>query len=133
MNGTVNIGNLPAVQQVAGTVAVTEDPVELRHGQLIIGPPGGVSPREIEVPADVVLTDAMVTRVAGSAENCSVVLFEDRSGTKVSLAQLFPTIQDASRDLHFLSGIRLTADRLGFGVNNDCYVNVLWSGYVEAG
>ena len=113
-------------------VQVTGEAPQLRHGDQVIGPPGGEAPRDAVIPPDVVLTDLVVTRARGDADSCNVALFEDRAGNFVSLAHLFPTIADASRSLHFVSGLRTTANRLAVAVNNDCYILVLWSGYVPA-
>jgi hypothetical protein len=110
-------------------VKVATDSQRLRHGQGVVGPAGGEAGRDVDIPADVVLTDLVVARARGTADSCNVVLYEDRGGDRVALAQLFPTISEQSRSLHFQTGIAVTADRLAVAVNNDCYINVLWSGY----
>lgn len=113
-------------------VKVIDAPRELRHGIALIGPPEVVGlTRFADIPGDVVLTDLVVTAVSG-ADYCNVAFAEHRGGTWISLAHVFPTNLDGSRQLHFESGLRPTPDRRAVIINNECNVHVLWSGYTDA-
>lgn len=116
VSGSVEVSNLPAVQR-------------LRHGV------GFVSrdPRNnVVLPNDVVLTDLVITQLAGStAPVCEVALYEQR-GTELNGMQfLYPSTDQRTVELHFVSGLTLPAGADGWGVvvNNECVLKVLWSGY----
>jgi hypothetical protein len=133
VSGTVDVSNLPLTSD--GRVLVRNDITglrEARHGDAIISLESAF-PRSIDLPPDVVLTDAIVTRanLSTSDSTCDVWLFEVRGGNFGPIHTLRPSGTDPVDEIHLESGIAPTADRFGFFLNSNCRVNVLWSGYTQ--
>ena len=129
-DGRVRVGDGSGALTVNG--AVLAQPPRVRHGYRVIDfDVSDFNPRSFDLPENVVLTDVLVTRNSQLSEDtpCDVYLREVRDGASRAIHRLRPSTTDSTVELHFESGIAPTADRLGFYVNSDCRIEILWSGF----
>ncbi len=122
---------VPALPLAAdGSVRTTPGTRVLRDGWDIISFESAF-PRSLDVPEGVVLTDFVIElAISFDGQPCFVWFFKIEND---AIGPLFtPRVTAASpfAEMHFHSGMRSTAERkLGFFVNANCRVNVLWTGY----
>jgi hypothetical protein len=136
VSGSVDVNNFPATQTVAGTVEITNLPLPVESsadnlrdgwGQIDLNQP---YERLLEVPMGVAMTDAVVERFYGDDDECAVWFYRIEEGGMGPMITLRPSVDNPIVELHFESGLRSTEEReIGFFVNSDCHIYVLWTGY----
>jgi hypothetical protein len=125
LSGAVEVTNLPAVQEISGTVAI--EPRQPTWGSKSLSLGAAV------LPAGLVLTDVSLTLLSPGAA-CTVRLNEKLAGVE-AFRQLIWKLDEAHPviEMHLQTGITSQTGTRQFEItliDGTCLPLVLWSGYV---